>query len=159
MTRRVVVTGLGMVTPLGTGVENNWEAVCSGKSGIGPVTKFDVADFPSKIAGEVTDFEPGDFLEKQQIRRFDEFIHYGIAAARMAMEDSGLKIDESNAHRVGCVTGTGLGGLAMLEHFHGVLMEKGPRKISPFFIPGIIVNMVPARLPLNMAQGVPICRP
>ncbi len=155
MTRRVVVTGLGMVTPLGTGVENNWEAVCSGKSGIGPVTKFDAADFPSKIAGEVTDFEPGDFLEKQQIRRFDEFIHYGIAAARMAMEDSGLKIDESNAHRVGCVTGTGLGGLTMLEHFHGVLMEKGPRKISPFFIPGIIVNMVPGQIAIEYGARGP----
>ncbi len=155
MTRRVVVTGLGMVTPLGTGVENNWEAVCSGKSGIGPVTKFDAADFPSKIAGEVADFDPGDFLEKQQIRRFDEFIHYGIAAARMAMEDSGLKIGENNAHRVGCVTGTGLGGLTMLEHFHGVLMEKGPRKISPFFIPGIIVNMVPGQIAIEYGARGP----
>jgi len=149
MTRRVVVTGLGMVTPLGTGVESNWAAVCSGKSGIGPITKFDAADFPSKIAGEVTDFEAGDFLEKQQIRRFDEFIHYAIAAARMAMEDSGLKIDENNAHRIGCVTGTGLGGLTMLEHFHGVLMEKGPRKVSPFFIPGIIVNMAPGQIAIE----------
>jgi 3-oxoacyl-[acyl-carrier-protein] synthase II len=144
-----------MVTPLGTGVENNWEAVCSGKSGIGPITKFDAADFPSKIAGEVTGFEPGDFLEKQLIRRFDEFIHYAIAAARMAMEDSGLKIDENNAHRVGCVTGTGLGGLTMLEHFHSVLVEKGPRKVSPFFIPGIIVNMVPGQIAIEYGAKGP----
>ena len=113
MTGKVVVTGLGMVTPLGTGVEKNWEAVCSGKSGIGSVTKFDAANFASRIAGEATDFRAQDFLEKQQIRRFDEFIHYALASARMAMEDSGLKIDEKNAHRVGCVTGTGLGGLGV----------------------------------------------
>ncbi len=149
MARRVVVTGLGMVTPLGTGVERNWEAACSGESGIGPVTKFDTTDFTSKIAGEVKDFNPADFLEKQMIRRLDPFIHYAIAGARMAMEDSGLKITDKNAHRVGCVTGTGLGGLAMLEHFHEVLLKKGPRKVSPFFIPGIIVNMAPGQIAIE----------
>jgi 3-oxoacyl-[acyl-carrier-protein] synthase II len=130
MTRRVVVTGVGMVSPLGTGVQNNWEAACAGRSGIGPITKFDVSDFPCQIAGEVKDFKSEDFMDKQQIRRFDVFIHYAVASARMAMEDSGLKIDETNAHRVGCITGSGLGGLAMLEHYHSVLLEKGPRKIS-----------------------------
>ena len=149
MARRVVVTGLGMVTPLGTGVERNWEAACSGESGIGPVTKFDTTDFTSKIAGEVKDFNPSDFLEKQMIRRFDSFIHYAIAGARMAMEDSRLKITDKNAHRVGCITGTGLGGLTMLEHFHEVLLEKGPRKVSPFFIPGIIVNMAPGQIAIE----------
>jgi len=113
MTRRVVVTGLGMVTPLGTGVEKNWEAACSGTSGIGPITKFDTTGFASQIAGEVKDFRSQDFMDKQQIRRFDIFIHYAIASARMAMEDSGLKINDKNAHRVGCVTGSGLGGLGM----------------------------------------------
>ncbi len=155
MTRRVVVTGLGMVTPLGTGVEQNWAAVCSGKSGIGPITKFDSTDFSSRIAGEVTGFKPEDFLEKQMIRRFDEFIHYGIAAARMAMEDSGLKIDDKMGPRVGCVTGTGLGGLSMLEHFHALLMEKGPRKVSPFFIPGIIVNMLPGQIAIEYGAKGP----
>jgi len=155
MTRRVVVTGLGMVTPLGTGVEKNWEAVCSGKSGIGPVTKFDATDFSSKIAGEVKDFNAEDFLEKQMIRRFDEFVHYAIASARMAMEDSRLKIDNKNSHRVGCVTGTGLGGLTMLEHFHTLLLEKGPRKVSPFFIPGIIVNMVPGQIAIEYGARGP----
>ena len=125
MTRRVVVTGLGMVTPLGTGVEKNWETVCSGKSGIGPITKFDASDFPSQIAGEVKDFRSEDFMDKRQIRRFDVFIHYAVACARMAIEDSGLKIDSSNGHRIGCITGSGLGGLATLEHYHGVLLEKG----------------------------------
>lgn len=149
MARRVVVTGLGMVSPLGTGVENNWKAACSGESGIGPVTRFDATDSASKIAGEVKGFDAADFLEKQMIRRFDVFIHYAIAGARMAMEDSGLKIDEKNAHRVGCVTGTGLGGLGMLEHFHELLLEKGPRKVSPFFIPGIIVNLAPGQIAIE----------
>ena len=155
MTRRVVVTGLGMVTPLGTGVEDNWEAVCSGASGIGPITKFDASAFASRIAGEVKGFRSEDFMDKQQIRRFDEFIHYAVASARMAMEDSGLKIDDSNSHRVGCLTGSGLGGLTMLEHFHKVLIEKGPRRISPFFIPGMIANMAPGQIAIEFGAKGP----
>ncbi len=149
MTRRVVVTGLGMVTPLGTGVEKNWNAACSGESGIGPITRFDVSDYTSKIAGEVTDFDAADFLEKQLIRRFDTFIHYAVAGARMAMDDSKLKIDDNNAHRVGCVIGTGLGGLGMLEEFHERLLKNGPRKVSPFFIPGIIANLAPGQIAIE----------
>ena len=155
MTRRVVVTGLGMVTPLGTGVEKNWEAACSGTSGIGPITKFDVTDFPARIAGEVKDFRSEDFMDKQRIRRFDIFIHYAIASARMAMEDSGLKLNDKNAHKVGCVTGSGLGGLGMLEHFHSVLIEKGPKRISPFFIPGIIANMAPGQIAIEFGAKGP----
>ena len=155
MTRRVVVTGLGMVTPLGTGVEKNWEAACSGTSGIGPITKFDATGFPAQIAGEVKDFRSEDFMDKQRIRRFDIFIHYAIASARMAMEDSGLKLNAKNAHRVGCLTGSGLGGLGMLEHFHSVLMEKGPKRISPFFIPGIIANMAPGQIAIEFGAKGP----
>jgi len=155
MSRRVVVTGLGMVTPLGTGVEENWEAVCSGSSGIGPITKFDASDFPSRIAGEVKGFRSEDFMDKQQMRRFDVFIHYAVASARMALEDSGLKITPKNAYRVGCLTGSGLGGLAMLEHYHQVLLEKGPRKISPFFIPGIIANMAPGQIAIEFGAKGP----
>ena len=125
MTRRVVVTGIGMVTPLGTGVEKNWEAACSGTSGIGPITKFNASSYASQIAGEVKDFRAEDFVDKQQVRRFDSFIHYAIASARMAMEDSGLKIDTKNSRRVGSVTGCGLGGLSLLEHSHKILLEKG----------------------------------
>ena len=121
MGRRVVVTGVGMVTPLGTGLKQNWEALCAGESGIGPITKFDATDFSSKIAGEVSGFKSEDFMTKQQVRRFDVFIHYAVASARMAMEDSGLKIDSANCTRVGCITGTGLGGLAILEKNHKVL--------------------------------------
>ena len=155
MTRRVVVTGLGMATPLGTGVEKNWEAACAGKSGIGPITKFDASSFSARIAGEVSDFRSEDFLAKQQIRRFDIFIHYAVASARMAMEDSGLKITPSNAHRVGSITGSGLGGLAMLLHNHKVLLEKGPRRISPFFIPGIIANMAPGQIAIEFGAKGP----
>jgi len=155
MTRRVVVTGLGMVTPLGTGVEKNWEAACSGKSGIGPITKFDASPFLSRIAGEVTDFNSEDFLDKQKIRRLDVFIHYAVASARMALEDSGLKIDAKNGQRVGCITGSGLGGLSMLEHYHQVLLEKGPGRISPFFIPGIIANMAPGQIAIEFGAKGP----
>jgi 3-oxoacyl-[acyl-carrier-protein] synthase II len=154
MNRRVVVTGLGMVTPLGTGVDKNWEAVCAGKSGIGPITRFDASDFSCQIAGEVKDFRPEDFMDNQMVRRFDIFIHYGIASARMAMEDSGLKIDSGNSQRVGCITGCGLGGLTMIEQCHKLLLEKGPRRISPFFIPGIIANMLPGQIAIEFgAKG------
>ena len=155
MVRRVVVTGLGMITPLGTGVEKSWEAACAGTSGIAPITKFDASGFTSQIAGEVKDFRSQDFMDKQEIRRFDIFIHYAIASARMAMEDSKLKIDAGNCHRVGCVTGTGLGGLSMLEHYHSVLLEKGPKRISPFFIPGIIANMVPGQIAIEFGAKGP----
>jgi 3-oxoacyl-[acyl-carrier-protein] synthase II len=155
MKRRVVVTGLGMVTPLGTGVEKNWEAVCAGKSGLGPITKFDASAFSCQIAGEVKDFRSEDFLDKQEIRRFDVFIHFGIASARMAMEDSRLKIDSGNCHRIGCITGSGLGGLAMIESFHKLLLEKGPHRISPFFIPGIIANMLPGLIAIEFGAKGP----
>jgi 3-oxoacyl-[acyl-carrier-protein] synthase II len=153
--RRVVVTGLGMVTPLGTGIQKNWEAVCAGKSGIRPIEKFDVSQLPCQIAGVITDFRSEDFMDKQQLRRFDIFIHYALASARMAMEDSGLKIDANNASRVGCVTGSGLGGLTMLEHYHKVLLEKGPRRINPFFIPGMIANMAPGQIAIEFGAKGP----
>lgn len=155
MVRRVVITGLGMVSPLGIGVEKNWEAACSGTSGVGPITSFDASDFPSQIAGEVKDFVPEDFMEKKLIRRFDKFIHYAVASARMAMEDSGLKINAENGHRVGCVTGSGLGGLPMLEHYHEVLQKKGPGRINPFFIPGIIANMAPGQIAIEFGAKGP----
>ncbi len=155
MQRRVVVTGLGIVSPLGTGLKKNWEAVCAGHSGIRKITRFDASLFTSQIAGEVPDFKSEDWLDKQQARRFDIFIHYALAAARMAIEDSALKIDETNAQKVGCITGTGLGGLAMLEEYHQILVEKGPKRISPFFIPGIIANMVPGLIAIEYGARGP----
>ncbi|MCJ7596817.1 MAG: beta-ketoacyl-ACP synthase II [Desulfobacterales bacterium] len=149
MKRRVVITGLGMVTPLGTGVQENWEAVCAGRSGIKVIEKFDVTLFPTKIAGEIRDFRSADFMDKQSVRRLDVFVHYALASARMAKEDSGLKIDAHNRHRVGSITGSGLGGLSMLEYYHSVLLDQGPRKVSPFFIPGIIANMAPGQIAIE----------
>ncbi|MBN2061064.1 MAG: beta-ketoacyl-ACP synthase II [Deltaproteobacteria bacterium] len=155
MSRRVVITGLGMVTPVGIGVQENWEAICAGKSGTGAITRFDPSPFPCQVAGEVKNFNPEDFMDKQQVRRFDIFVHFALASARMAMEDSGLTIDTGNAQRVGCLTGSGLGGLTMIEHFHQILLEKGPRRISPFFIPGIIVNMVPGLIAIEFGAKGP----
>jgi 3-oxoacyl-[acyl-carrier-protein] synthase II len=149
MARRVVVTGLGMVTPLGIGVEENWEAVTNGRSGIGVITKFDTSAYASQIAGEVKGFRSEDFLAPKDARHLDIFIHYAIASARMAFEDSKLKITPDTSHRIGCVTGSGIGGLGTIEHYHQVLLEKGPRRISPFFIPGIITNMAPGQIAIE----------
>ncbi len=155
MKRRVVVTGLGMVTPLGTGVQKTWEALCAGKSGIRRIEKFDPSPFPCQIAGQVWDFRSEDFMDKQEVRRFDIFVHLAVAAAQMAMKESALRIDDTNRHRVGCLTGSGLGGLAMLEHYHQVLLEQGPRRISPFFIPGIIANMAPGQIAIQFGVKGP----
>ena len=155
MARRVVITGLGMVTPLGIGVEENWEAVSKGKSGIGPITRFDASSFPCRIAGELNGFRSEDFLASKDARHLDIFIHYAIASARMAIEDSKLKITPKNNERVGCVTGSGIGGLGTIESNHKVLLEKGPRRISPFFIPGIITNMAPGQIAIEFGARGP----
>lgn len=153
--RRVVVTGLGMVTPLGTGVKKTWEALIAGKSGIGRVTKFDVSQYDTQIAGEVKDFVPENFIDKKEIRRMDLFIQYAMAAAMMAMEDAQLKIDPAKAERVGVVVGAGLGGLNTLEFSHKVLLDKGPSRISPFFIPALIVNEAPGMISMRYGAKGP----
>ena len=155
MTKRVVVTGMGMVTPLGIGAHENWEAVIKGKSGIGPITKFDASSFSSKIAGEVKNFRSEDFLATKDVRHLDIFIHYAMASARMAMEDSKIEMTEHNSHRVGCVTGSGIGGLNTIELYHKILLEKGSRRISPFFIPGIIANMSPGKISMEFGARGP----
>ncbi len=155
MARRVVITGLGMVTPLGIGVEENWEAVSSGKSGIGPITRFDVSSFPCRIAGEIKGFRSEDFLASKDAKHLDIFIHYAIASARIAIEDSKLKITPNNNHQVGCATGSGMGGLSTIEYYHSVLLEKGPRRISPFFIPSIIANMAAGRISIDFGLRGP----
>lgn len=141
MDRRVVITGVGMVSPLGIGTAANWNALIEGKNGIGPITRFDTKDFSTTIAGEVKNFDPADFIPKKEIKKMDLFIHYAIAAADFAMQDSGLKIDSSNATRVGVYIGSGIGGFGVIEATHTALMEGGPRKISPFFIVASIVNL------------------
>jgi 3-oxoacyl-[acyl-carrier-protein] synthase II len=131
--RRVVVTGVGVVSPLGTGNRKNWDALVAGKSGVGMITRFDANDFPVQIAGEVKDFNPEDFIEKKEIKKMDLFIQYSLAAAQFAMEDSGLQVTEENAERVGVLVGAGLGGLPTIEKYHSALLEGGYKKISPFF--------------------------
>jgi 3-oxoacyl-[acyl-carrier-protein] synthase II len=139
--RRVVVTGIGIVSPLGVGTIETWNGLMEGKSGIGQITRFDITEYSTKIAGEVKGFDPATWIPKKEIKKMDLFIHYAIAASEFAMQDSGYKIDSSNAPRAGVYIGSGIGGFGVIEATHTALMEGGPRKISPFFIPASIVNL------------------
>lgn len=141
MKRRVVVTGIGLVTPLGIGTQQTWNALINGQSGIGPITRFDASDQTSQIAAEVKGFNPEDWFEKKQAKNLDAFVQYAVAAADIAWKNSGLSITADNAHRVGVITGCGMGGLPTIEECHGILLNRGPRKITPFFIPRVIPNM------------------
>jgi 3-oxoacyl-[acyl-carrier-protein] synthase II len=153
--RRVVVTGMGMVSPLAIGVEETWQALIQGKSGVARITKFDPTGFDTQIAAEVKNFAPENFMDKKEMRRMDIFIQYAMAAAAMAVEDSQLKITPANADRVGVIVGAGLGGLTTIENFHKVLLEKGPGRISPFFIPMLIVNEAPGQISMRYGAKGP----
>ncbi len=155
MKRRVVVTGVGLVTPLGIGVQETWKPLCAGKSGIGEITRFDASDFQTKIAAEVRDFHAEDFLPKKEAKRTERFIAYAVAAARMAMEDAELVIDASNAGRIGVITGCGLGGLSILEDTCRKLNSQGPKRVSPFFIPMMIGNMAPGMISIHFGAKGP----
>lgn len=156
--RRVVVTGLGAVTPLGTGVEKTWKAICAGESGIGRITKFDPAGYEAQIAGEVKDFDPAQFIEKKEIKKMDTFIHYAVGAAQLAVDDASLKVSPEKATRVGVYIGSGIGGLGSIEHYHSVLKEKGPGRVSPFFIPMTIINLASGQVAIRVgAKGPNSC--
>ncbi len=144
--RRVVVTGLGVVSPVGVGVDSAWPNILSGRSGITRITKFDASSFPSQIAGEVKDFDVSQFLPAKEARRMDTFIQYGMAAGIEAFKDSGLVVTDENAERIGVSIGSGIGGLKLIEETDVIFHESGPRKISPFFIPGTIINMISGNL-------------
>ena len=144
--RRVVVTGLGVVSPVGIGVQTAWANIVAGKSGITRITKFDASNFSSQIAGEVKDFDVSQFLPAKEARRMDTFIQYGLAAAIEAVKDSGIEATEENAERIGVSIGSGIGGLRLIEETNDTYDEGGPRKISPFFIPGTIINMISGNL-------------
>ena len=144
--RRVVVTGLGMVSPVGNDVATAWKNVVAGTSGIGPITHFDASAFPTRIAGEVKEFDPAQYIPPKDIKKMDTFIHYGIAAGDEALKDSGIEITEANAARIGIAVGAGIGGIASIERTAIAYHEGGPRKISPFFVPGSIINMVSGNL-------------
>ena len=155
MKRRVVITGIGLLSPLGVGVDESWSGLCAGKSGIGPITRFDTSNFQTKIAGEVKGFNPEDFLSRKDAKRTQPFIAYAIAASRMAMEDSGLVIDDANRNRVGVLTGCGLGGLSLLEDTVDVLRTKGPKRVTPFFIPTMIGNMAAGMVSIQFGARGP----
>lgn len=155
MNRRVVVTGLGLVSPLGIGVNETWQALCDGKSGVGAITRFDTSKFQTKIAAEVKNFKAEDFLPRKEAKRNERFISFAIAAARIAIEDSGLEIDEKNSDRVGVITGCGLGGLGILESTCSTLEKRGPRRVSPFFIPMMIGNMAPGMISIHFGAKGP----
>ena len=150
-----MITGVGLVTPLGIGVKDTWDSLCAGKSGVAEITRFDVSDFQTKIAAEVKGFHAEDFLPKKEAKRTERFIAYAVAAARMAIEDSALVIDSSNSDRVGVITGCGLGGLSILEDTCLKLNSQGPRRVSPFFIPMMIGNMAPGMISIQFGAKGP----
>ncbi|MDX1411265.1 MAG: beta-ketoacyl-ACP synthase II [Nitrospirales bacterium] len=156
--RRIVITGLGTVTPLGIGVTKTWEGLCQGRSGIGSITRFDATNYPVRIAGEVKDFNPADFIPKKEIKKMDTFIHFAVAASQEAMDDANLNITSENADRIGVYVGAGIGGLPAIEHYHKVLMEKGPERVSPFFIPMVIINLASGQIAIRFgAKGPNSC--
>ena len=155
MGRRVVVTGMGLVIPVGIGVKTSWKNVCEGKSGIGPLTRFDTNGFETKIAGEVKDFDPELYIDKKEIKKMDLFIHYAIAAAKEALEDAQLSITPENSEQIGVIVGTGLGGLPSIERYHKILLEKGPGRISPFFIPMLIANLASGQIAIQFGPKGP----
>jgi 3-oxoacyl-[acyl-carrier-protein] synthase II len=154
----VVVTGVGLVIPAGIGTETAWKNICEGRSGIGPLTRFDPNGFETKIAGEVKGFNPEAYIEKKEIKKMDLFVQYALAATREALEDSQLKITPENCDRTGVIVGTGLGGLPTLEKYHQILLEKGPSRISPFFIPMLIANLASGQIAIHFgAKGPNTC--
>ncbi len=153
--RRVVVTGMGAVTPLGIGVAPTWEAILAGRSGVSHITKFDTAEFPTRIAAEIKGFNPEDFVDRKEIKRMDPFIQIAMAAANLAMTDAGLGLDERTGPRTGVFVGSGLGGLGTLEHYHKAYLEGGARKISPFFIPMLISNLAPGHIAMKYGAKGP----
>jgi len=149
--RRVVITGLGLISPVGNTVDSGWDAVCNGRSGIGPITAFDVSELGTRIAGEIRDFEVTDYISGKEARRYDRFMHYGLAAAQEAMTEAGLAADDHgvNPERVGFAIGAGIGGISSIEENMLIYRDKGPRRVSPFYIPGSIANMVGGVLSIN----------
>ena len=150
--RRVVVTGLGAVSPVGVGAETMWTNLVRGKSGIGPITLFDPAGFETTIAGEVEGFAPEDFLDRKQLKKTDRFVQFAVGASGLALEDSGVEVTPALAERFGVVIGSGIGGLSTIEEFHNTLLTRGPRKISPFYMPRLLVNMAPGHV--SMTYGL-----
>ena len=155
---RVVITGLGLVTPLEIGVAKTWGKLCQGQSGIGPISRFDASQYPVQIAGEVKNFDPAAYIEKKEIKKMDTFIHFAVAASQEAVDDAKLVINAENEDRVGVYIGAGIGGLPAIEHYHKVLLERGPERVSPFFIPMVIINLASGQVAIRFgAKGPNAC--
>lgn len=155
MRRRVVVTGIGCVTPIGTGKEEFWSSLLAGKSGIDYITRFDTVDYPTKIAAEIKDFNPEDYIDKKELKKMDRFTQLAVAASRMAMEDANLKLESLEAERFGVILGTGIGGIGTFEEQYQRLQEKGPKRISPFFIPMLISNIGASYVSMSLGAKGP----
>ncbi|HTD02892.1 beta-ketoacyl-ACP synthase II [Undibacterium sp.] len=153
--RRVVVTGLGCISPVGNNIADSWGAITAGKSGIATITKFDATPFTTHFAGEVKGFNIEEYIPAKEARNMDTFIHFGIAAGVQAMQDSGLVVTEENAERIGVIVGSGIGGLPLIEETHATLTERGPRRISPFFVPASIINMISGHLSIKFGLKGP----
>lgn len=153
--RRVVVTGVGLVSPIGTGAEDHWQAVLEGRNGIGPITRFDASQYNSRIAGELKDFDPLDFLDRKEARKMDRFIQYGVVAARLAVEDSGIDLEKLKGDRAGVFVGSGIGGIGSIEETHKLLLEKGPGRVSPFFLISTIINEAAGQISIQYGSGGP----
>jgi 3-oxoacyl-[acyl-carrier-protein] synthase II len=153
--KRVVITGLGAITPLGLTAQESWDAAAAGKVGIGPITRFDASTYPVRIAGEIKGFDPLKYIDAKEIKKMDRFIHLAMGASIMAAEDAGLKVTPDNAERVGVIIGSGIGGLHSIEHYHTVLLEKGHRRISPFFIPMLIINLASGNVSIQLGAKGP----
>lgn len=147
--RRVVITGLGCISPVGNSIDDAWSALTAGTSGIATITRFDASSFSTRFAGEVKGFKVDDYIPAKEARHMDTFIHYGMAAGMQAMQDSGLEVTEANADRIGVIVGSGIGGLPMIEETHAELTSRGPRRISPFFVPASIINMISGHLSIK----------
>ena len=155
MGRRVVVTGVGIVSPLGIGTEANWEALCAGRSGIGPITHFDASQFSARIAGQVKNFDPLQFIDKKDVKKMDVFIQLAIAASQFAMTDAKLAISPDMADRAGVFIASGIGGFGTIEREHKAFLEGGPRRISPFFIPASIINLAAGQVYIRLGAKGP----
>tara|TARA_R110000737_G_scaffold17047_3_gene34481 strand:- start:4676 stop:5908 length:1233 start_codon:yes stop_codon:yes gene_type:complete len=153
--RRVVVTGLGMLSPLGNNPESTWQNLLLGKSGISDITHFDTSEYPTRFAGLVKDFDAQDYMARKEAKKMDLFIQYGVAAGVQAIKDSGIEINEDNAQRIGVAVGSGIGGLGLIEENHAKLLKSGPRKLSPFFVPSTIINMIAGHLSIMFGMKGP----
>lgn len=155
MRRRVVITGLGIVSPVGNTIESAWDNLVNGRSGIGPITRFDASEFSARIAGEVKDFDVGNYINSKEAKQMDTFIHYGLAASVDAWRDSGLDINQINPERAGVIVGSGIGGLPRIEETQTAFLQKGPRRINPFFVPSSLINLISGHLTIMLGLKGP----